>query len=198
MIMVLNVTQLSIITSFHLAALFRENLTYAFNLSTWGQRQADLCEFKESLIYITSSRLPRAGYPGRNCSLSSSLCHTAVHTALHAAALPCICVGYSVELHTCTCVFGSLRLTSGNSLMYWVRVSLLFCCSDSCSLDSLPLVHCDHGAVGHDLSLYIQILEIQPPVLMCVRQVFFCCAISPAPETLSLSLLEVTLYFNCW
>jgi hypothetical protein len=35
-------------------------VAYAFNPSTQKQKQADLCEFKVSLVYIVSSRRVRA------------------------------------------------------------------------------------------------------------------------------------------
>jgi hypothetical protein len=33
---------------------------HTFNSSTWEQRQADLCEFKASLVYRENSRTTRA------------------------------------------------------------------------------------------------------------------------------------------
>jgi hypothetical protein len=34
-------------------------VAHAFNLSTWKQRWANICEFKDSLVYSVSSRIAR-------------------------------------------------------------------------------------------------------------------------------------------
>ena len=107
-------------------------VAHAFNSSTWGQRQADLCEFKPSLIYRASCRTARATQrdPGRGGGAEPTPtyhirnAHTDIsHIAL--AQLPC-CVQGS----------GSSTNTAAN-----LKASSL-CCQRSCRLNHglCPLV----------------------------------------------------------